>query len=100
MEYSSFIVFYDVSDSSKFNMNLFLEEKLKMFDSIEEAFEDINDFIHKYNYLMNYLNKDYIYSLQTTIKECEIHLRENEFKIVGETKNKEFRIVVKKVHTE
>jgi flagellar capping protein FliD len=50
-------------------MNKFLEEKLKMFDSVEEAFEDINDFVHKYNYLMNYLNKDYIYDLETTIKE-------------------------------
>lgn len=100
MEYSSFIVFYDVSDTKKFNINKFLEEKLKMFDTLEEAFEDIDEFIHKYNYLMNYLNKEYIYEIQDTIKECESHLRENEFKIVGETKNKEFRIVIKKVHSE
>lgn len=102
MDYSiSYIVLYDVLDTTRFDMKLFLEEKMKMFDSVEEAYEDINEFVHKYNYLMNYINKSQMYDIYKKVKDCESYLtvKENEYFVVGETINKEFRIVIKKIHT-
>ncbi len=100
MSLIQYIVFYDVVDSSKFNMYLFLEERLKVFDSVKEAYEDIYDFVYRYNYLMNYVNKSQAYVIEKSEDDCESHFETNQFCVIGHTVNKEFRIVVKKVHTE
>ena len=100
MSYINYIVLYDIADASKFNMKMFLDMELIFFDSIEEAFEDIEDFVHKYNYLMSYNNKDLVYEIQKTKEQTETHLEINESLVVGQTINKEFHIVIKKIHSD
>ncbi len=100
MSYVNYIVLYDIADASKFNMKMFLDMELIFFDSIEEAFEDIEDFVHKYNYLMSYNNKDLVYEIQKTKEQTETHLEFNESLVVGQTINKEFHIVIKKIHSD
>lgn len=94
----SFVVLYDISDSSKFKMNQFLNSRFSLFTTIEDALGSINDFIYKYNYLMNYMSKDLIYKLSKSYDEICKELLSEEYSIVGETENKALFICIKKIY--
>ena len=94
----SYMVLYDVGDSASFDKKLFLNQKIHLFDSIEDAYNDIVQFIHKYNYLMSYINKDLIYEYLKSEDDCKTILDKEEYILVGQTKNKSLFVCIKKIY--
>ncbi len=94
MSYDYFTVIYYVVGAN--DLEMFLKDKTTLYYNVQSAFEDINQFIEKFNNIMYHANKDLIYKLNTTVAECDSYMKENQFMMIGETKNQQLFIIIKK----